>query len=135
MFGARVTNFDLQTFLSRLPGLLNTYEGRKVIIDQMELSSRIAGLYDTALLDVYRHYGQDKITPERADEIAKRKIADEKEALEDELLSLNQDAAAIYDESLHGNEFPDAASAKGRVIVDDETGKEYVSDGKSWRPL
>ena len=34
-FGARVTNFDLQSFKSRLPSLLNTEEGRRAIIEQM----------------------------------------------------------------------------------------------------
>jgi hypothetical protein len=37
IFGARVTNFDVGTFMNQLPSLLNSDEGRRVILEQMQL--------------------------------------------------------------------------------------------------
>lgn len=56
-FGARVTNFDLASFKSRLPSLLNTEEGRRAIIEQMRLLTELQSLHDKSLGDGLKHYG------------------------------------------------------------------------------
>lgn len=96
-FPGRVTNFDLQTFMARLPGLLNTAEGRTLILDQMKIAGKVNSLYDTALRDIYQHYGADKITPEQANQLAERKIASQKVGLENELFNLGRQSDQLYD--------------------------------------
>ncbi len=135
-FPGRVTNFDLQRFMARLPGLLNTPDGRQVILSQMDLTSKIDHLYDDALTKVYRHYGADKITPEQADEIAESMILGEKRGLEEQLAALDTQSDSLYNRTLpEQSEFPDAASSKGRRIKDQDTGELYESDGTTWGPV
>ena len=56
-FGARVTNFELKRFMKRLPTLLNTDEGREVVLRQMEIVNQINTLYDQGTLDIFDRAG------------------------------------------------------------------------------
>ncbi len=58
-FGNRVTNFDVQAFKSRLPTLLNTADGRRLIIKQMQLMNDLESLHGTTLEDGLKAYGRD----------------------------------------------------------------------------
>jgi hypothetical protein len=58
-FGNRVTNFDVQAFKSRLPTLLNTGDGRRLIIKQMQLMNDLESLHGTTLEDGLKAYGRD----------------------------------------------------------------------------
>jgi hypothetical protein len=58
-FGARVTNFDLQSFKARLPTLLNSEDGRRAIIEQMRLLTELQMSYDTTLAKGLKHYGNN----------------------------------------------------------------------------
>ena len=57
-FGARVTNFELNRFMKRLPQLLNTEEGRRVILRQMEILNEINRLHSQGTLDDIRSPGE-----------------------------------------------------------------------------
>lgn len=48
-FGSRVTNFELDRFLQRLPTLANTEEGRREILKQMKYFNKIERTYQEAL--------------------------------------------------------------------------------------
>lgn len=58
-FGSRVTNFDVQAFKSRLPTLLNTEEGRRMIVEQMKLMEQLQIVHDTELENGLKHYGRN----------------------------------------------------------------------------
>lgn len=58
-FGSRVTNFDVQAFKSRLPTLLNTPDGRRLIIEQMKLMEELQIVHDTELEKGLKHYGRN----------------------------------------------------------------------------
>lgn len=75
-FGARVTNFDLESFMNRLPKLSNSKEGRDLIIKQMNYLAKLDQLHNNSLRDVYRKYGTGNITPEDAERLAEEKIKD-----------------------------------------------------------
>jgi hypothetical protein len=90
-FPGRVTNFDLEQFKKKFPGLANSPEGRKLILQQLKTANRIAFLKDETLKKAYDHYGSS------ADPMFVRKIADEnyrslKNKLETHLKSLNDKA-------------------------------------------
>lgn len=57
-FGARVTNFDVQAFKARLPTLLNTTEGRRLIIKQMQLLHDLDVIHNKGMEDGLKHYGR-----------------------------------------------------------------------------
>ena len=58
-FGARVTNFDVQAFKSRLPTLLNTKDGRRLIIEQMKMMEDLQIVHDLELEKALKHYGRN----------------------------------------------------------------------------
>ena len=58
-FGARVTNFDIGAFKSRLPTLMNTEDGRRLIIQQMKLMEELQLVHDKTLEQGLKHYGRD----------------------------------------------------------------------------
>jgi len=89
-FGSRVTNFDLERFMSRLPSLLNTKDGRGQIIKQMKLINDINRLYYGTLKGVYQNYGLDNISQERAEEITENIIKDDVADLESQFSQIDQ---------------------------------------------
>jgi hypothetical protein len=80
-YGARVTNFELGTFMRRLPTLANTTEGRRLILEQMKANDEINKLYYDSLNDVYDHYGLRNIDTQQAEKIAKDLRKDDEKAL------------------------------------------------------
>ena len=56
-FGARVSNFELDRFMQRLPTLANSVEGRNAIIRQMDLITKMDLAEKKALLDVFEEHG------------------------------------------------------------------------------
>lgn len=92
-FGGRVTNFDLQSFKSRLPTLLNTDEGRRVIIEQMKLMEELQLVHDSELEKALRHYGRNASYTDIENVVEKRTVDKE-----DEVISKinNLDNAAKY---------------------------------------
>ena len=78
-YGSRISNFELNTFLKRLPTLANSPEGRRVIIEQMSAINQLNTLYDQSLKEVYDKYGLRNIDPQQAQKIAEDRLQDEKE--------------------------------------------------------
>jgi hypothetical protein len=56
-YGARVTNFDLQQFMKRLPTLANSEEGRRQIIEQLQILNNINLTHSKALHDTFEQHG------------------------------------------------------------------------------
>lgn len=72
-YGARITNFDAKQFISRLPQLINSEEGRRQIIEQMKILNDINKAYDESLRDAYDDAGGlRKIDYDKATKIAKK---------------------------------------------------------------
>lgn len=89
-FGARVTNFELNRFMKRLPTLLNTEEGRRVILRQMSILNEINALHAQSLIDVFENQGGvRKIDFDKAERLAKKKIKPQLETLKKEYSSLD----------------------------------------------
>lgn len=72
-FGARVTNFELKRFMKRLPSLLNTTEGRRQIIRQMEIINELNQLHKQGITDAFdKAGGLRKLDYDQAQRISKR---------------------------------------------------------------
>lgn len=58
-FGAKVSNFEASTFLQQLPGLLNTQEGKRLILKQMMLSNELESIHNNELDSALKKYGRN----------------------------------------------------------------------------
>lgn len=58
-FGARVTNFDVSSFMQQLPSLLNSDQGRRVILKQMQLVNDLESVHANELDEGIKHYGRN----------------------------------------------------------------------------
>ena len=91
-FGARITNFELNRFLRRLPTLMNSTEGRKSILRQMEIVNRLNTLNEQAILDTFEKVGGIRnIDYDEAERRARKEIAKESNDLKKEYVSLESD--------------------------------------------
>lgn len=88
-FGAKVTNFDLQSYMKQFPGLLNTPEGRSRILRMMKINNELDSLHERALNLIYGKYGLSGIPQEEAEKLAQSMITDETERLNNEFLELD----------------------------------------------
>ena len=124
MFGARILETEVENFIKTIPSLMQTPEGRKRVINNM-----------LAVVDA----GEIRFNTMR--ELKKenngRRPRDMAELIE-EKASPKLDALAERFKSGYGQTFdqmPSPEQNSGRQIEDDNTGKKYMSDGKTWREM
>jgi hypothetical protein len=79
-YGSRVTNFDLQSFMQQLPTLLNSEQGRRLILKQMQYSNDLEAIYNNTLNEALKHYGRNA-SFNQISEIVDGKIRDKEEDL------------------------------------------------------
>lgn len=80
-YGSRVTNFDLDQFMKRLPTLANSADGRRLILKQMEVINKLNALDAEAIKETYNHYGVGKINAQQANQYAEQYKAKREEEL------------------------------------------------------
>lgn len=125
-YGARVTNFDVQNYLKRLPSLLNTSEGRRRVLRDLQLINKINRTHDQGILDIVEeHGGSGKIPLSKAEGIFRKKFAGQIKDLKEEF---------VAPEKKVFQDFPDPKFYIGRRIEDPSTGEILKSDGKNWIP-
>lgn len=89
-FGARVTNFELDRFMQRLPTLANSSEGRKLILRQMKIINELNQIEKSAIQDVFDEYGIRNIDYADAENIARERIKEKKEELRKEYINIEK---------------------------------------------
>lgn len=125
-FGARVTNFDLQSYMKRLPTLLNSAEGRRRVLRDLRIMNKINQLHHEGILNIVdKHGGAGKMPISKAERIFKNEYKDEMEELRDEFVNPNKKSFS----SLR-----DPASYPGKRMIDEETGQIFKSNGQEWVP-
>lgn len=125
-FGARVTNFDLMTFMKQFPSLLNTQEGRQRLLELMNINYQLDNEYRVALDKVYKKYGLGNIPQEKADELAQALIKDKTTELYDRYLE-------VAEGKFKKTELTNEGWSEGDVATDDETGETYIFQAGKWR--
>lgn len=83
-FGARVTNFEIDRFMKRLPSLANTSSGRDLILKQMEIINNLDQVHQDSLKEVYGKYGLGNINAESAEQISENLRTPKEEKLLEE---------------------------------------------------
>lgn len=147
-FGARVTNFEVERFLKRLPSLANTEDGRTLILKQMDVLNKINQLQESGVINAFEKAGGirnldfDSATrigrKQNLDEInnLRREFAQIADATENLPAERSTEEGAKREEII-GQEFnklPKAAAFKGAIIEDDK-GNRFISTGTKWRKV
>lgn len=123
-FGARVTNFDLQAYMKRLPTLLNSSEGRRRVLRDLRLMNKLNTNHEQGVLEIIdREGGPGKISISQAERRYRKENAKEIASIKEEFVRPEKKA---YSEK------PDAKIYQGRILEDEETGEKYRSNGKEW---
>lgn len=84
-FGARVTNFDLERFMARLPTLGNSPEGRAAILKEMSYAQELMNIENRALQDVLFEYGPRNIDIPDAEKIARKRTEKDRERIDKQI--------------------------------------------------
>lgn len=88
-FGGRVTNFEVGTFKSRLPTLMNTEEGRRIIIEQMRLMEELQNVYDTTMSSALKHYDRNASYPKISEQVDE-KVAERQKDIIDRINNIDE---------------------------------------------
>lgn len=129
-FPGRVTNFDLQKYMQQFPSLFNTYEGRKIILDQMGLVNKAHTVFENALSEVYNKHKLSGITPEDAEDMAEKSVKNELDEINSKISNLasNGEQLAKSSNELSGK-MVDVIGPDGNIYEVDESEVEALPEG------
>ncbi len=100
-YGSRVTNFDLNQFMKRLPNLANSEAGRKKIIEQMKIINDLNSLREKTLHDVIdKHGGIRNIDYDEAERLTNKKIKKQTDELKKKFINNNSSLDKEYSKVL-----------------------------------
>jgi hypothetical protein len=123
-FGARVTNFDLQAYMKRLPTLLNSTEGRRRVLRDLRLMNKLNTEHEKGVLEIIeKEGGPGKISLSQAERRYRKENAQEIKSIKEEF---------IRPEKKSFSDRPDPKIYQGRIIEDEETGEKFRSNGNEW---
>jgi len=126
-YGARITNFDLQTYMKKLPSLLNSSEGKMRVLRDLKVMNQLNQMHAQGIQDIFDEKGgTDKIPYSKAEKLYKEKYGDLEKELKDKFI--NPEKGVFKD-------MPDANMYLGRKIKNPETGEIFISDGNEWKPF
>lgn len=123
-YGSRVSNFELDRFMKRLPTLANSEEGRNQIIRQMQIINSINSARENALQDVFdEHGGIRNIDYDKAERLADKQSKGQVESLRKEFKSIDNSLDQQYQQKIKEKK---KAAPKGFVLMEHEGQFGYV---------
>lgn len=127
-FGARVTNYELNRFMARLPTLMNSEEGRRGIIQQMKLFNDINQIYDRNLKNVIESSGGvRKIDWDKAESKANQLTNKETKRLISEFNNIDKQLNQLE------KKFPKPKTTEN--VLNKEAAKDILDEAKGDREL
>ncbi len=131
-YGGRVTNFELDKFMQRLPTLANSKEGRKLILEQMRIVNEVMQLEKRAVQQVIDRYGIRNIDYAAAERIGRENIKDQVADLRNQSLAL-ADTAAKEEKAVISQ--LKAKVPEGKILMRTPQGKYMSFPGKNKKQL
>jgi len=126
-YGSRVTNFDLQTYLKKLPSLLMSPEGRQRVIRDLMTINDINQLHNRGIQEIFEDVGgSDKIPFSKAESIFKKKYGSQIERMMKDFITPER---KVFTDR------PDPKQYLGKKIKDKDTDEIFISDGENWIPF
>lgn len=129
-FGSRVTNFDLMSYMKQFPSLMNTQEGRDRILKMMEVNYDLDNQYVSALQSIYHKYGLNGVSPEDADDLARKSIKEKTDELRIKYLGLNAaNEEEVNKEKGLSGKMVDVTGPDGQIYEIDENELDKLPEG------
>lgn len=128
-FGGKVSNFEVGTFKSRLPSLMNTEEGRRLIIEQMRLMEELQLVHDQELEDGLKHYGSNASYSD-IQKVVDEKVEDKEQAIISKINNLDQ-ASDYLDLMANNPKFKDTTLMKSKEGKFKAVPNSKVNEAKS----
>lgn len=126
-YGARITNFDLQTYLKKLPSLLNSPEGKQRVLRDLQIMNELNRLHASGIQEIFEESGgSDKIPYSTAESRYKKRYGEIEKELKDKFI--NPDKGIM-------KSLPNPDQYLGKKIKNEETGEILISDGNEWKPF
>ncbi len=126
-YGARVTNFDLQTYLRKLPSLLNSPEGKSRVLRDLKIMNRLNQLHSSGIQEIFEEAGgTDKIPFSTAEKRYEKRYGGLEKDLMNQFITPDK---GVFEKMPEPNKY------LGRKIKNPETGEIFISDGKEWKPF
>lgn len=133
-FGARVTNFDVSSFMAQLPSLLNSEQGCRLILKQMKYVNDLEQIHNNTLNEGLKKYGRNA-NYNQVVQVVDGKVAERERDLLDKINNLVE--ASDYINKFEEN----PEKFRGQVLMQDPRGnyvavpKEKVEKlkAKKWR--
>ena len=122
MFGARPTQWEVGVYMNKLPGLMNSPEGRKTISENMRRGLQAQRIALDAKKDIIR---QKRSVPADIELLVDDKVGKKI----DQLWGQNKKSLGINTVS---EAKPDARSVAGKIIKNLESGEYEYSNGKTF---
>lgn len=128
-YGSRVTNFDLDQFMKRLPTLANSDEGRKQIIEQMKLLNSMNVVYEDTLHDIInQHGGIRNIDYDQAEQMTNKQIKPELEKTKMKFKEIGRNQDKFFEKKIADEK---SIVPKGKVAVERADGtRGYIPKEK-----
>lgn len=133
-FGARVTNFDVSSFMAQLPSLLNSEQGRRLILKQMKYVNDLEAIHNNTLNEGLKKYGRNA-NYNQVVQVADKKVAEREQDLLGKINNLVEASKFINKTAENPEKF------KGTTVMQTPKGKfravpnDRVDDlkKKQWR--
>jgi len=126
VFGARVTNYELGQYQQMFPNLMQSPEGRKIIIENIRRTNQAAKIRSEAMREIIKE-NKNKIPFDFEDQIEQRVGA--------ELDKLAPVGLFGGSQSQGSDQLPDPAQYAGKKVRDTQTGQILQSNGSQWVPV
>jgi hypothetical protein len=133
-YGARITQFELETFLKSIPSLMNSQEGRTRIIRGLSILNEPREMEYKTLQEVRKQHKGRALPFDLAEEITER-MESKLDTLAEEFKSISSSETTEAAAPQVMTKMPSPSAHKGKIIRDDKTGKRYKSTGKSWKEI
>ena len=125
-FGARVTNFDLQAYLKRLPTLLNSAEGRRRVLRDLQIINQLNRDQAKGVIDIMEREGKSgKVSFAAAKRMYRKENEEKIKNLRNEFINPEKSGISSLD-SDSARRYP------GRKVKDPQTGQIFISKNNEW---
>jgi len=127
IFGSRVTNLDISTFLNSIPSLTQSKEGKERVIEALKYFGKADQLRFDIMDDIIKK--NKGIPPLDLREQIERKASSKLDSLSEHLKKVINPSS---ENKSSFNELPSASQYNGKKIRDKQTGEILVSNGVDW---
>jgi hypothetical protein len=134
-FGARVTNFDVTSFMAQLPSLLNSEQGRRLILKQMKYVNNLESIHNNTMNEALKKYGRSANYSQISD-ITDKKVATKEEDLMGKinnlvLASKDIELMAQNPDKFRNHVLMQTSKGEFRAVPKDRV--EFLKKEKKWR--